>query len=516
MFALVLTACAIVVPEWAKASEDIVSVATAKLDLAFSARGANPVRWRACHPSCAATDSGKGTSVRFAGVGDPPPVRLLLRGGDRPVDLDGLPFAAEIGNDARTVTFRANLPVDGVRLEKSFELSPEGYEVAISVRFSGPNAASFLKDQQLELEISPGRSFYPAPGAGFAPMLERVSGAVVTEAGAQTVDDRRDPIRLGPRDWAGQRSRFWAIVGFSETGGVVDPRSITAMVIRLGEPPLERREWRCTLYSGPVEQSALDRAAPALDRMLLSGLWSWLRALALGLSWLLNRLSVIVGSPGVGVVGLAVLVKLLLLPLTALAERLQEQVNATQARLEPQMAAVRTAYRGEERTRRTLALYREEGVHPLYTLKSLIGVLIQLPVFIAVFDMLAEDFGLNGVRFLWIPDLSRPDSFAQLPVCLPFFGCDLNVLPFLMAGVSFVVLLRFRAMALTPTLVRRQRRNLAGMNTLFFLLFYTFPAGMVLYWTSTNAFQLASEEARRLWRGRNGSRAPDDDPRGHA
>ena len=55
---------------------------------------------------------------------------------------------------------------------------------------------------------------------------------------------------------------------------------------------------------------------------------------------------------------------------------------------------------------------------------------------------------------------------------------------------------------LTPALVRRQRRNLAGMTLLFFLLFYTFPAGMVLYWTSTNAFQLLSQEVARWWRAR--------------
>ncbi|HET8530455.1 MAG TPA: membrane protein insertase YidC, partial [Methylomirabilota bacterium] len=196
----------------------------------------------------------------------------------------------------------------------------------------------------------------------------------------------------------------------------------------------------------------------------------------------------------------AVSVKVLLLPLAALAERLQEQVNATQASLQPGLDAINAAHRGEERTRRTLALYREQGVHPLYALKSLLGFLIQIPVFIAVFDMLAEDVDLYRVPFLWIRDLSRPDAVAALPACVPFFGCELNLLPFLMSGVSLATLLRFRSPVLTPALVRRQRRNLAGMTLLFFLLFYTFPAGMVLYWTSTNAFQLLSQEATRWWR----------------
>ena len=70
------------------------------------------------------------------------------------------------------------------------------------------------------------------------------------------------------------------------------------------------------------------------------------------------------------------------------------------------------------------------------------------------------------------------------------------------SGVSLATLLRFRSPVLTPALVRRQRRNLAGMTLLFFVLFYTFPAGMVLYWTSTNAFQLLSQEVARWWRAR--------------
>jgi YidC/Oxa1 family membrane protein insertase len=187
------------------------------------------------------------------------------------------------------------------------------------------------------------------------------------------------------------------------------------------------------------------------------------------------------------------------------ADRLQEQVNATQARLQPGLDAINAAHRGEERTRRTLALYREQRVHPLYTLKSLAGFLIQIPVFIAVFDMLAEDVDLYRVPFLWIRDLSHPDAIATLPACVPFFGCELNLLPFLMSGVSLATTLRFRSPVLTPVLVRKQRRNLAAMTGLFFLLFYTFPAGMVLYWTSTNAFQLVSQELTRRWRER---RAP--------
>ena len=139
-------------------------------------------------------------------------------------------------------------------------------------------------------------------------------------------------------------------------------------------------------------------------------------------------------------------------------------------------------------------------MHPFYALRSLAGFLIQLPVFIAVFDMLAEDFDLHGVRFLWIRDLARPDELWRLPACLPFFGCHLNLLPVLMSSISIAAVLRVRSAHLTPALIRRQRRNLTAMALGFFLLFYTFPASMVLYWTSTNSVQLVTQEWGRLRR----------------
>jgi len=483
-----------------------VQITTDRLDLVFSLAGASPVMWRACHPSCAQADMASGTSARFTGDDDPPQAQLHIRGAGQPVDLQRLRFTADLTEDARAriVTFQSDLPGAGVRISKVFEVSREGYEVVMTVRLLGPNATTFMAGRRLELALGPGRGLFPAPAAGFAAMLDRVSRVIVAGGVVRAVgDDLRDltPLRAG--DWVGFHSRFWALVLRSDGAGALETRPGSGVALSSAHEP-ERLAWRYAFYSGPMENRALTRADPALEQMLFSGLWSWLRALSFALLFLLRGLTAVVGHPGVAIVALAVSVKVLLVPLTAVAERLQEQVNATQARLQPGIDAIKAAYRGEERSRRTLALYREEGVHPLYPLKSLLGVLIQLPVFVAVFDMLAEDFDLHRVSFLWIQDLSRPDELLWLPLCLPFFGCHLNLLPLLMSGVSLAALLRFHSPVLTPTLVRRQRRNLMAMTLLFFLLFYTFPASMVLYWTSTNSVQLARQELGRLSRRARG------------
>jgi len=442
---------------------------------------------------------GQGTSVRFTGRDDPPQARLYLGGPGAPVDLRGLRFTAGLteGAHARLATFSSDLPGGGVHIVKSFAVSREGYEVVMTVQLSGEKAAESTAGRRLELELAAGRDLLPAPAPGFSAMLDRVSRVIIAPGGVRDVGDvARDPAPLGAGDWVGFRGRFWAVLLRSSDAGLLEPRSGAILGLVTPDQP-GRLSWRYTFYSGPLERGALTSAGPGLERLLFSGLWSGLRALSLALLLLLHWLIGLVGQPGLAIVLLAVSVKLLLLPVAVVAERWQERVNVIQARLQPGLDAIKAAHRGEERARRTMALYREEGVHHLYTLWSLFGVLIQLPVFIAVFDMLAEDFDLSGAGFLWIRDLSRPDALGRLPVCLPFFGCDLNLLPFLMSGLSLAALFRFRSSVLTPALVRKQRRNLAGMTVLFFLLFYTFPAGMVLYWTSTNAVQLVAQELKR-------------------
>lgn len=493
-------------PSAEEVTRDRVRITTSRLELLFSLDGASPVLWRACHPACSPPEAAA-TSVRFTGEEDPPQARLKLHDPPGGVDLERLRFTADLSEDAhaRIVTFRSDLPVDGVRLVKTFAVSKEGYEVGLTVRLLGPKAAALMAGRRLDVELGAGRGLFPPPAPGFAAMLDRVQRVAVGPDGVHALGDLRPaPTPLPRGEWAGIRSRFWAILLQADGAGSLEAQPGEGLTVTSAVEE-GRLSWRYTFYSGPVEPRTLTAADPELGRLFLSGLWFWLRALSVGLFHLLQALTAVIGNPALSIVALAACVKLLLLPLTTVAERLQEQVNATQARLQPGIDAINATHRGEERTRRTLALYREAGVHPLYTLRSLLGFLIQLPVFIAVFDMLAEDFDLHGVSFLWIRDLSRPDGLWPLPVCLPFFGCHLNLLPFLMSSISIAALFRAHSHLLTPALVRRQRRNLTGMALLFFLLFYTFPASMVLYWTSTNSVQLIGQELAG-WRRRLRSR----------
>jgi YidC/Oxa1 family membrane protein insertase len=201
---------------------------------------------------------------------------------------------------------------------------------------------------------------------------------------------------------------------------------------------------------------------------------------------------------GLAVMVLSVLVGVLMRPLSNIADRLQDQVHEIDARLAPRLAAIKKNHKGAEQSEKILAMYKEENVHPLYSLKSLAGVFVVIPIFIGAFDMLAENIHLSGETFLWISDLSQADAFLQLPFQLPFFGGYLNLLPFIMTGFSFVASKLHSHPAMDADSRRKHARNLVLMSLGFLVLFYTFPAGMVLYWTTNNLISVI----KTLWKKR--------------
>lgn len=388
----------------------------------------------------------------------------------------------------------------------SVEQSEEGGDAV--VEFSGPGerrviwnipasgyGLGLLVEGVGELTLRSDNGLQPRPAAGFGNWLEQARYVAIDGSGARQIGLDETEAGAVRAEWAGIRNRFWAVlVGadgsnrfeFTTADVAARPR-----VERAGKDEAER----LLLYIGPVEPRELDAVDPLLQKTLYAGLWFWLRWICFGLFYLLDWIHRAVPIWGVAIMLLSVVVHVLMSPLSRAAERLQQQVHATEARLAPELARIKRTCRGEEQAARIIALYKTERVHPLYSLKSLLGVAIVIPVFIGAFDMLAENIHLMNTAFLWIDDLSRPDAFARLPFELPFFGSAFNLLPLLMTGLSILASALHRPPAQHPDLRRRQLHNMIALATLFLVLFYTFPAGMVLYWTTNNLISVA----KGLW-----------------
>lgn len=372
--------------------------------------------------------------------------------------------------------------------------------------FSQPAGASLswkipVKGYRLELEqngpgrvkLSSGASFRPREAAGFGTWLEQSRYVVIHEGSARQIGLEESDVENQVADqWVGYRNRYWALMAAS-------PEPATAQ-LTAGEGNLDAqlevsagKQW--SFYLGPIEPRVLATADPVLENLLYAGLWFWLRWICFALFHLLAGIQSFIPSWGLAVMAMSLAVNLLMTPLSRIAERFQQEVNETEARLAPELSRIKKNYKGEEQSAKILALYKTERVHPLYSLKSLMGVAVVIPVFIGAFDMLAENIHLLNTGFLWISDLSRPDDFFRLPFTLPFFGNELNLLPFLMTGLSVIASALHNPLALNAELRAKQVRNMLLLAVAFFVLFYTFPAGMVLYWTTNNLISVI----KSLW-----------------
>lgn len=466
----------------AAAAHADVELRTSHQELRIATQGGLPAAWRICDRACSEPDT---RQHRLVG---PDEGSLRWSGGALAERLSQVIYRAEISETPQTITvvLTALAPLDGRLLVQRYELS----------RLTRVLRMVLQTPEGVVLRMSSGRDLIPPPLPGFGAAFSRVEAVRVGSHGQDRLEAANGMLDVESGAWLGVRSRFWAWLAQPAVPG-------RATVAAPGAD-LREIDWRMpggsldlSFYAGPVDWKELRPVSAALTQMLFASLWEPLRWLCFGLYFLLGWIMGLVPNPGIAIILLSLAVKIILSPLTWVADRWQRDVNRIQSRIQPRIADIRSRHRGEEAHRLTLQVYRDEGVHPLFTLKSLAGFAIQVPIFIAAFDMLADDFALAGAQFLWIEDLAAPDRLLALPFAVPFFGAHLNLLPIVMTAVTLLSAISLRDETLTPPLLKKQQRQLYLMAGFFLLLFYTFPAGMVLYWTANNLWHLLKMQVFR-------------------
>lgn len=249
-----------------------------------------------------------------------------------------------------------------------------------------------------------------------------------------------------------------------------------------GGSPGEVKSWL-------VPKSDLYKVSPELNLLRYAQLPMPLRWLARGVEWLMVSIQAALHlNWGLSLVIFALILKLLLLPVTRTTKRLQNTVSKHQEEMKPEIAQIKRTYSGEEAHNRMMQLYKERGISPFFTLKPSLGLFIQVPLLIAIFNVLGEMHQFSGVSFLWVDDLAKPDALAQLGFSIPYFGNSFNALPVLMVLVAAYTALRYSDPYAGRTAIVSKRFQLLAMGVIFLLLFYPFPAAMTLYWLLTNLF----------------------------
>lgn len=191
----------------------------------------------------------------------------------------------------------------------------------------------------------------------------------------------------------------------------------------------------------------------------------------------LNRF---LANPGLSIIGVSLAVNFLALPLYRRADLIQEEERDKQASMARWVDHIKANFKGDEQYMMLSTYYRQQNYKPTQALRSSISLLLQIPFFIAAYNYLSHLADLEGARFLFISDLSQPDSLFSIG------GFAINVLPlamtFLNCSSTFVY---------TKGLPFRDKIQAYGLALVFLVLLYDSPAGLVFYWTCNQLFSLA-------------------------
>jgi len=184
-------------------------------------------------------------------------------------------------------------------------------------------------------------------------------------------------------------------------------------------------------------------------------------------------------NPALSVLGVSFAVSLFTLPLYFMAEKHQRSERDIQKRMKPEIDNIKFVFSGDERFMLLSTYYRQNGYHPLYSLRSSISLIIQIPFFIAAYHFLSNLEIIRGISFGPVKNLAEADSLFHIG------NFAINILPILMTLINCI-----SSFIYTKGLSSKEKIQLYGMAAIFLALLYNSPSGMVLYWTGNNLFSL--------------------------
>jgi YidC/Oxa1 family membrane protein insertase len=367
----------------------------------------------------------------------------------------------------------------GVKLTRTYSLNRGSYVLDVKDEVTNTGTASISPSLYMQLA----RDTHKLPGE--SQFYSTYTGpAIYTEQGKfQKIDfgdiekKKTDYVKSAPDGWAGIIQHYFVTAWIPSDKAnrdfytnKIEERSL--YTVGMKQPIKELAAGASVnldtrLYVGPQDQQAMAKVAPGLD---LTVDYGWLTAVAKPIFSLMQYLHGLVGNWGWAIVLLTIVIKTIFFPLQAASYKSMARMKA----VTPKMTALRERFKDDrvKLNQGMMELYKTEKINPL---GGCLPVVVQIPVFIALYWVLLASVEMrNAPWVLWIKDLAAPD---------PWF-----ILPLLMAGTMFI------QMRLNPTPPDPiQARMMQIMPIVFSVMFFFFPAGLVLYWLVNNMYSIAQQ-----------------------
>ena len=486
-----------------------ITVRTDRYTAVFSTQGGTLTSFRLLGYDRAGTDDHVDLVSNPAGalaLGFTPPTGAYLDTRTlqfRPV-VGGQAFALDslrVADAPRELAFEA--PVGEGALRFVYTFNPDSYDVGLRVETPGTDVLA--------------RS-YSLVWDGALPRTEAAIQEEVIQAGAfgrlggetdfvrpDEPGDAEPLTRSGRVDWVAVKTKFFLAAIIPDARTETDGYELTgSQVGEFDTPDAFAQDYEARLELGGIGAGQADAYTLYLGPMELRRLAAYglYDTVDFGFGATMTRpiaryfiapafafLSTFLPNYGLVIILFALVVKLLLWPLTAASYR-----NAARMRgLQPQMNALKEKYGDDPQKQQTaiMALYREAGVNPL---GGCLPMLLQYPILIAMWRFFQVTLVLRGQSFLWATDLSAPDPILQLPFSIPVYGDFVAGFTLLM-GASMMISMR---LSMSGDMAGQQKVLLYIMPIFFLSFFNRFPSGLSLYYLAFNLFSIVQQRMINL------------------
>ncbi len=311
---------------------------------------------------------------------------------------------------------------------------------------------------------------------------------IVRKGNAFKFEQKEAKSQDGTVKWAGFRDHYNAFVVRPEfqTKGhaikVVSDKELQVSVVpqehrvAQGEP----QSFEFTVYAGPQSVSLMKTYEKEFEKIVaFSGFWL-INGIAMAIYYTIPFLHNIFKSWGLCIILIALLVYALSYPLTIKSMASMRKMQL----ISPKIKAIQDRNKGDPKKAQAeiLEVYRREKINPM---GGCLPLILQMPLFMALYQVIWRAHYFNGEGFLWVRDLTLPDRLFILPFSLPFLGNEFNILPILMAIVMAAQqFLSAKSMVITDEQQALQQKMMMYIFPGFIgFIFYKFAAGLSLYFT---------------------------------
>lgn len=396
-----------------------------------------------------------------------------------------------------TITRAISSPQGVLSVSQTFSLKENGYEVNCSYLISAPGAKSEVVLTDLVVhgpEIAPWHTVSGDKKRAISHRLDYRTDYGENDDIDGNDDDEdfffaRPPAVL----WAAVSNKYFCSVfkqldnrrGFQ----IWQDRRFIAKdepIIAVGAvlPPLKIAPGKevkvdFAVYDGPKNIDALGNFAEG-GAGVMHLAWGPLNYLARLLLWILSFFYSLCSSWGVSIILLTVLVRTVFYPITAKGNESMKKMQ----RVQPMFKELREKYKDNPQllNQKMTELYRAEGINPF---AGCLPILLQIPIFFALYAMLDNAIDLRHVSFLWCKNLAAADTIFSIPLFINNWRLPVNPLVLVMTALM-VIQQRMTPMSMDPA----QKKMMALMPVIMLIFLYDLPSGLTLYWTVSNLFSI--------------------------